>query len=619
MFSFCGWIGNESEGVDDRRAVLRRMAERMPVPPGEETTFLAETACGVAASGRAMSVHRERGLIAVLGGRFRYADRTLETEARSRGPAAALVSGYGRFGDRVLDFLEGAFALAVLAEDGSEALLAVDRIGGRCPLRFRAQGGTLVFATNAAALLVHPAGAAEIDPQAIYDYLYFHVTPAPRSVHRGVRQLGPAELVRFREGESSVRPYWHARYRDDDRVRVQDLCDEFRGILRGSVERAASGRDVGCFLSGGTDSSTVAGILGEITGRPAKTYSIGFEAEGFDEMEYAREAVSRFGTEHHESYITPRDVVRIVPEVAGAYDEPFGNASAIPTHFCALMARRDGVDLLLGGDGGDEIFAGNQRYATQHVFELYKRVPEPLRAVLIEPVVMGLPGGDRLPPLRKIRSYIRQAKTPMPDRMETYNHLERAGVENVLARGFLDRVDPTEPHRLLAEVYHGAQAVTLLNRMLALDMKFTIADSDLPKVSRMCELAGLDVAYPFLDDEMVEFALRVPARLKLRGFKLRWFMKHALRDFLPEKILTKKKHGFGLPFGLWLRDDAGLRELARDSLHSIERRRLLRPGYVDDLLRRHDSEHATYYGVMIWVLMMLELWLRAHEPGWEAG
>jgi asparagine synthase (glutamine-hydrolysing) len=376
------------------------------------------------------------------------------------------------------------------------------------------------------------------------------------------------------------------------------------------VRETAQDGAVGTFLSGGTDSSTVAGMLGEVTGKPARTYSIGFEAQGYDEMGYARIAARHFGTQHHEYYVTPADVVSAVPRIAEVHDQPFGNSSAVPTYFCAKLARDDGVDVLLGGDGGDELFGGNERYATQYLYSLYSDLPRALRKGLIEPVAflspeIGIAG--------KAQRYIRNASLPMPARYDHYNLLERLGAGNIFSPEFLASVDAQEPRMMLSHAYDNAQAGSLINRMLALDLRFTLADNDLPKVTRACELAGLDVRFPMLDDAVVSFSSALPPRLKLRGTRLRYFFKESLRGFLPGEIIAKTKHGFGLPLGPWLQTYQPLRQLALDSLSDLKKRGIVRPEFIDELTSRHVETHASYYGTMVWVLMMVEHWLKQHR------
>jgi asparagine synthase (glutamine-hydrolysing) len=617
MDGFCGWVG--WDGTDEaRRQVLGRMVSR--IAPWDTaagvTAFGHKAAIGVSAPDFAPRIFAEQGYWVVIQGEARLAGQAGAGPLEAEGVARRILEDYRAHGERALARLRGGFALAIVSRDGGEALLAIDRIGGRFPLSYKVASGTLVFGTEGASIQAHPVGRSPVDPQGLFNFFYHHVLPSPRSIRAGVRQIRPAGYVSYKDGEVREGTHWQPFYRDDRRVDLPELCEEFRRLIHGGVERHARGAAMGCFLSGGTDSSTIAGYLGQVTGAPARTYSIGFDAAGFDEMEYARAAVERFRTDHHEYYVTPQDVLETIPRVARAYSEPFGNASAVPAFHCASLARRDGVERMLGGDGGDELFAGNQRYATQRVFAFYESIPTIGRRLLERTVARS---STDLLPVRKLRSYIAQARVPMPQRLHTYNTVERDGADAIFDPDFLRLVDVEEPMKGQVETYRSAQAETMLNRMLALDLKITLADNDLPKVSRMCRMAGVDVAYPFLTDEVIDFSLEVPARLKLKGLKLRWFMKHALRDFLPEKILRKKKHGFGLPFGLWMKSDARLKDFARANLERIRARNVFRGDYIDGLVRRHESEHAMYHGGTIWVLILLEQWFQHHEAPPERG
>jgi asparagine synthase (glutamine-hydrolysing) len=298
--------------------------------------------------------------------------------------------------------------------------------------------------------------------------------------------------------------------------------------------------------------------------------------------------------------------------VAAYCDEPFANASIVPAYLCARYARAEGTERLLAGDGGDEIFGGNARYANQWIFELYGKVPQPLRDWFIEPLTLGIPGGDAIAPLRKVRSYIRQAKVPLPDRLETYNFLHRTPLADIFDPGFLAGIDHDHPLEDLRDAYGRAASRSSINRMMHLDLKITLADNDLRKVNQACGLAGVDVRYPLLDDEMLELAARVPPHMQVRRTQLRWFFKQALADFLPREIIDKKKHGFGLPVGLWMAEHAPLAELTRESLAALRRRGILNHTYLDWLERQHREAHASYYGVMLWVLVMLEQWIEHH-------
>jgi asparagine synthase (glutamine-hydrolysing) len=224
---------------------------------------------------------------------------------------------------------------------------------------------------------------------------------------------------------------------------------------------------------------------------------------------------------------------------------------------------------------------------------------------LIEPAAFVLPP---LGIIGKAQRYMRNAAEPMPRRYENYNLLERFGAARVFAPDFLADVDQDEPREAMEQIYHHGSASSLINRMLALDLKYTLADNDLPKVSRSCELAGVSARYPLLDDSIVAFSAKLPARLKLNRTRLRYFFKQALTGFLPDAIISKTKHGFGLPFGVWVQTHPRLRAIALDSLTDLKARRIVRPEFIDDLTSRHLEEHGSYYGTMIWILMMLEQW-----------
>ncbi len=215
--------------------------------------------------------------------------------------------------------------------------------------------------------------------------------------------------------------------------------------------------------------------------------------------------------------------------------------------------------------------------------------------------------------MRKARSYIEQALTPMPARMGNYNLLRRYGYETVFTQDFLATINMARPSELLDEIYHKVQAENLINNMLAFDFKITLADNDLPKVVKACELAGMNVGFPLISNELLEFSTRLDPQLKLKGTKLRYFFKESLRGFLPDEILAKQKHGFGLPFGVWLQKNQALKSLAADSLVDLKSRQIVRTDFIDQLLGQRLKEHAGYYGTMVWVLMMLEYWFKQRE------
>ena len=556
---------------------------------------------------------RERGLVAALVGRVIWKDTALTAHAAQHGNSAALVHAYRQNGDQCVQKIGGHFSFAVLDLEKKVTLLAVDRIGAY-PLCYSVTSdGNLVFGSDADVVKAHPAVSDTLSRQALYDYLYFHMIPSPDTVYRDIKKLEPAQLLRFENGRACLRYYWQPAFVDDSGKNRADLQDQLLKTLRDSVRRCDPDDRTGAFLSGGTDSSTVSGMLAGMQPKPAKTYSIGFSQEGYDEISYARIASQHFHTDQHEYYVTPEDVAAAFPKVARAYDEPFGNSSAIPTYFCAQLAQRDGTRIMLAGDGGDELFGGNARYAKQKVFDAYHHVPHWLRSALVEPLFVGLPFAKWIPPLRKVRSYIEQARMPMPDRMESYNFLQRTDPRGMFNPDFIAQCDTQHPLALLRDTWNRAPSQSLLNRMLFLDWKVTLADNDLRKVNRMCALSGVEVRYPMLDDELLEFSARVPPNLKLRGLKLRYFYKRSLANFLPNEIINKKKHGFGLPFGEWLKSSPELQAVMQANLHSLKSRGLLQEQFIDNLIVAHRDGHAAYYGTLIWVLAMLEQWFQQHK------
>ena len=612
MSGIGGWI-NSAPGATTARGHIAAMMQRIR-GDGIETLPRDDSnaaALGVRSGLVPVSLCSSGALLAAVQGQVHWREAELAKLAAERGTAMALLETYRANGADCLQLLRGPNAIVVIDTAANSGLLAIDRMGVRT-LCYANPSRQLIFGSTADSVAAHPQVGRQLSLQAVFDYLYCRVIPSPMTIYQGVYKLLPGECLAFHNGVVTKRFYWRLRYEDQSETPFNVLSERFVSLLREAARRSiGNDRALGAFLSGGTDSSTVTGLLSELTQRPAKTYSIGFDAQGFDETRYARITARHFATEAHEYYVTPNDVVEAIPIIADAYDEPFGNESAVPTYFCARMARADGVRVLLAGDGGDEIFGGNARYAKQKIFELYQTIPGGLRRAIIEPLVLAEFGG--LPPLRKLKSYVEQASIPLPDRLESYNFLARTPLQEVLEQEFLAEVDAGHPLQLFREVYQRTSSSSPVNRMMHLDLKFTLADNDLRKVSNMSEVAGVEVRYPLIDEGLVEFSGQLSPSYKVRGLKLRYFFKQALKDFLPAETITKSKHGFGLPFGLWLRNNPPLSDLVRQSLSALERRGIVRPSYVEALLREHRTTHSGYYGSMIWVLMMLERWLVAKQ------
>ena len=610
MTGICGWVGASSDQGEAQAvigAMQRALRDREDASPSP--ILRGRSALAAQPGVRPSLVQQSGALLCAVEGRVRWRRAELGALAKEHGPGMALAETYRSRGSACLDEMSGPFAVAVVDTENASGLLAIDRLGTRT-LCYAHPAGSLVFGSNATSVVAHPAVERALSRQAIFNYLYCHVIPSPGTIYSAVQKLQPGECVTFRDGRLEKRFYWRLEYHDEGTGTVDALEEQLRSALKEAVGRTIDGgSNVGAFLSGGTDSSTVATMLAALTGQPPRTYSLGFAWEGFDEMKYARITARHLAAQAHEYYVTPQDVVEAIPVIAHAYDEPFGNDSAAPTYVCARMARADGIDTLLAGDGGDEIFGGNTRYAKQKLFEAYGSIPGPVRRGLIEPLAFAFPAHERIAPLRKLGSYIRQAAVPLPDRLETYNFLNRSPLAEMFEPEFLSAIDPGEPLEMLRDVYQRTTSSSPVNRMMHLDLKITLADNDLRKVSRMCDIAGVDVRYPMLDDDLVELAGGIPAPLKVKGLRLRYFFKRALKNVLAPETIAKTKHGFGMPFGPWLNAHAPLADLVYGSLDAFRRRGILRPSYVDAVRRSHQADHATYFGIMIWVIAMLECWL----------
>lgn len=523
-------------------------------------------------------------------------------------------------GDAVLREIAGEYLLVLWDGERGNALLATDRFSS-LPLFWARNGARVGFAAAPEQAARHAGLSLEADWQALHAYVYFHMIPAPMSIYRGVRRLDVGEALRVEAGSAEVFRYWVPEFDEERRFDFALEREAFLAALRDGVAECIDGFDrdrLGCFLSGGTDSSTIAGLATRQFGAPARTFAIGFDVGGYDETRYSRLAARHFGTEHTEYFVTADDVHAGVEAVATRYEQPFGNSSALPTYFCARLARDNGIERMLGGDGGDELYGGNERYAKQAVFAMYGKVPSIARSIF-EPVLFGPFGNIEAKLFAKARSYVEQAKEPLPDRIQSrYNLLNHLGASSVFTDEVLTGIALDGPLQLEREVWNRARLnesntgpMSQINRFLAWDFKFTLADSDLPKVTRMCQAAGVEAAFPMLTHALVEHSLRLRPDEKLKGRRLRHFFKESLRGFLPDEIIAKQKHGFGLPFGSWVLSHERLRHTADDALRSLSSRGVVRSEFLGHLREQLSSGHPGYYGTMVWILMILELWLRA--------
>ncbi len=584
--------------------------------PSDGGQVLHDNGAGLV-TGKAMPdrqhVLQRDGVLLLAQGDLRRLKRPQDAPAAAPDIAEEIFAAYRARGSSFVSELSGTFRLILLDQESNEILVATDRLGILPVVYLALPDGTVAFASDSQLLLALTGVPTALDQTAIYDYLFFHQVPSPRSIFRDVSRMLPGHSCRVIKGELAMTQYWRPAFRSGEQGTRPPREAELLPTLEKAISATAPDDRTACFLSGGLDSSTVAGVLAKIGVGKAHAFSIGFSEPGYDEMEYARLAARHFGLELHEYYVTPQDVAEALPMISATYDEPFGNSSAVPAYFCASKAREAGYDRLLAGDGGDELFAGNARYAKQKLFQQFFRLPAFVRERLLSETVLGTYLFRRTWPFRKIARYAEQARQPLPDRLESANPLHYFKDHEIFAHDFLASIDLQEPYRLMRDWYARADSDHYLNRMLWLDWKFTLTDNDLRKVNVMCRKAGTSVSYPMLDEAMIDLSVRIPPSAKLRHFKLRSWYKSAVRGFLPDEILSKKKHGFGLPFGEWLRKPGPMQDMAEESLRRAAQLGIFNEGFIAELRRRHQDVHASHYGTLVWVVIMLEQWLGSRK------
>ncbi len=541
----------------------------------------------------------------------RELSRLLDAEPKNDSHLIGLL--YRRYDLLMFEKLRGQFSLGILDKNLQKLIIATDRFGIK-PVVYYSCHDTFIFGTRIKMIqCLSKSAISDMDYESVVDYINFSAVPTPRTIFKGIRKLPPGHYLTVARPDMrpSITQYYDIEYVNeikDEKYIIKNLPDLVEESARDILEyEFSTGRRVGAFLSGGTDSSTLAGMISKIAGS-VKTFSIGFDEHGYNELHYARIAAKHFNSEHYEYMVTPEDILKTTDVLLDTYDEPFGNSSVVPTYFCALMARENGVDTLLAGDGGDEIFGGNERYASDKIFSRYHAIPAGIRRGIVEPVMSASPASIGI--IGKGKKYIRRANIPQPDRFYSYNPVAALGKENIFSSDFLKSINGYDTVEWARKLYGSARAENELSRLLYLDMKFTITDNDLRKVSAMSEKAGIRVAYPFLDHHLVDFAATIPGSLKVKGTYLRYIFKKSMMHFLPKEIIRKKKHGFGLPIGIWLKTKKGLSSFAKETLLGPDCTigQFFRKGFIKELFALHAATTAAFYGDIIWLLLMFELW-----------
>jgi len=517
----------------------------------------------------------------------------------------AIVHAYEEYGTSCVDYLRGMFAFAIWDDKAQKLFIARDRVGKK-PLYYTVTpDGSFVFGSELKSLLQHPNVLRETDPEALDAYLTLGYVPDPLSIFRSIHKLPPGHHLSFAKGEVRVSEYWDFGFTTPAEGRSEDEClEELRALLDESVRlRLVSDVPLGAFLSGGIDSSTVVALMARHMGQPVKTFSIGFHEDSYNELEYARLTAKKYGTDHHEFFVTP-EICSIVDELAWHFDEPFADSSAIPTYMVSKLAR-DHVTVVLSGDGGDELFAGYTRYLVDRDRSAFARMPGLLRKGLMQPLSSHLPHGTLG------RNFIHNISLDPIDRyLDSVSIFTRLNKESLYTDGFREQLRDGDWvtkcfHELAAKV--GTRSS--LDRLLYLDSKTYLPGDILTKVDRMSMAVSLEARAPLLDHKLIDFVTQIPASMKLAGDETKHILKRAVSDLVPTEILNRPKQGFGVPVQEWINQQ--LRERMHETLcdSRTRERGYINSAYLEVLLDEHERGRRDH-SAGLWALLMLELWHR---------
>ena len=513
-------------------------------------------------------------------------------------------------GEGFVERLRGMFALAIWDERRRTLLMARDRLGKK-PLYYCADGDRFLFASEIKSILQDASVPRDIDPQAVDLFFTYLYVPAPWSIFKSIRKLPPGHVLTWRDGRVQVRPYWQLEFRPRTDASPEALAAELREKLAEAVRiRLISDVPLGAFLSGGLDSSLVVALMSTVSDGPVITNSIGFTEAEYDERDYARLVVKRYGTDHHEMVVDPK-AVEVVDDLSWYYDEPFADSSAVPTWYAAKMARET-VTVALSGDGGDESFAGYEHRYWMHRLECRwrRRLPRWLRRGLFGPMAAIWPKGDWLP--RPFRwKYFMQNLTLTDERaffndMSTFREQHK---RRLYRPAFTDRLGAFDAFTYLAGHFADATGPDGMARAQYVDIKSYLVEDGLTKVDRASSAHGLEVRCPLLDHELVELAASIPSDLKLHGRTTKWILKQAAADLVPRPIIERGKWGFRVPVEEWLRGD--LKDLGESILfeESSGLGAYLRTSVIDALWRQH-QRGLRNNGRALWAMLMFGLWHR---------
>jgi len=602
--------------------VLTRMADQMVHRGPDAAGVFREGAIGLchrrlsiidlSSAANQPMISSDGRLVMVFNGEI-YNFQALKRELEAAGHGFAtqsdsevLLAAYAHWGVSCLDRLNGMFAFAIWDRRAETLFIARDRLGKK-PLYYTQLGGDIAFASELKALMPVPGFDKTLRPESVRDFFAYQYIPDPHTIFRGTSKLPPAHyLLADRHGVRTV-CYWTLRFGGERRSDIDTLGGELLELLDDSTRiRLESDVPLGAFLSGGVDSSAVVASMAQGRSDPITTCSIGFASEDFDEVGYAREIADRFATRHRELTVKD-DLPSSVPRIARYFDEPFADPSLVPTYFVCRLARRE-VKVALSGDGGDENFAGYQKYSTDAVENAWREnTPSFLRGLMPASLVAMLERSG-LSPLRRGGTLLRAlAADPATAFYHTNAFMRDSEWSRLVSPAFASGLGDYDPADITREHYRAVDAPDHLSRVLYADIKTFLAGGILVKVDRASMANSLEVRAPLLDYRIVEFAARLDSGLKLRGEQKKFLLREAMRSRIPDSILDRRKMGFSVPLADWM---AGpLRRPVQSSLFSPDSglTAVFAPyavdAYWDDVLAGR-REHAT----SLWSMYMFELW-----------
>src|SRR5687767_260335 len=591
--------GPDSEGylVDEGVALGMRRLAIIDLVTGEQPAFNEDHSVAVILNGEIYNYRELRADLESRGHSFRSASDT-----------EVLPHLYEEYGKNMVQHLNGMFAFALWDAPNQRLFIARDRFGEK-PLYWGIFSNQLFFASEPKVLLAHPDVRPGLNLNALRQYLSFDYIPAPLSIYEGINKLPAAHTLTLESGRASVEPYWCLSYQTKQPVPDEtEAAKHLEELLAESVRmRLVSDVPLGVLLSGGVDSSAVAAFAVRASSEPVKTFSISFAEASFDESAYARGVAKFLGTDHHEERLSANLAANLVGEIGAWMDEPFSDPSLVPTYLLSRFTRKH-VTVALGGDGGDELFAGYPMYSGHRWAEAYKYVPSLLRAGIIEPLVGLLPV--------KTKNLSLDYKALRFVKGSRYDAVARHHV-------WFGSFTPEEQRQLLTadvlgatdgDIYAEARQFAsecdnddLVTQMQNVDMRLYLAEDILTKVDRASMAVSLEVRAPFLDPRVAEFAASMPRNDKLRRLKTKYILKKAMHDLLPPFVTRRGKKGFGVPVAEWLKFK--LRPLARDLLspERVQRAGVFNPEYVQRLQDEHERGVANHRK-LLWTLLMFELW-----------